>query len=940
MNKYRIMTTNLTTVSNLDIVYFNTATNNVNYPGYYNIYSTLFSILGTTSTGYGYQGITNPAAKGSPIRASDWLNLKNNLDNIYHHQTNIQQYTTTNIAPTPSTVISSKWVDEIITATNKLLANQYELPYPYGTLPATQYTSTSITTSTTATIWTSDTFITTFDWTNSRSPTDANAINYFFNLGGQISFDIGFSGNPNTGTNQVVANLGHLKPLVYNHSNFHTGTTILGSYQTTDVIHNKLYTATAVVSVSYNGGNQLTAATTITNNATQTNILIVNTVTFDYSVGAINAPIPNVTVGGVLSTYNPPSRILSVESLSTFNCTASDGFGTSQNVIVQNTGNSPVTISTITFFNNVIGAPLPSISYETTGLPTFPYVVPGSGSFDFGLAYSYPDEIFGGPGLNYINEFSIYSNNDTGTVQTLVYLDVAPTSALVPLSFSLSSSTFPATYLQAISTSTQINILSATTTYGPITATLSNYQTTNGPFSITAVGSSYVIVTFNPSLATVGNHSDTVIITATGSGSETTGNTYSASTSVAIDYTPQASSNIATWISPLAANNAIIGISYDSIYVNGGYTKYLTIGVGLEGSNIVSTAYANNNVPSSSTLLANLGFNADTGFLNGQPLYPSTGGTDWGSVLQTYGAWVNTTGETPYLANVGLTPSYQFTVPATATYTVTAAMDDYGSLYIDGNKIIDLTDTSGHIVGVNPAHQANNVTTVNLTAGSHILAFVLKNLVSNTPGAIGVTITDANGNMIWNTRIPVRAGVEPYSLWSEVYRFPILANGTPVTMTNGAYGNFNTYGSYNTYCVKNTLPADGVYAGEQINNAYNYGYFFAGYSMFTVVDNGDDSVTITMPNAPYSAYGQNGGPIGTTGTDPDTDTTTGSLSNAFYYYWNSPNRLTQLGSAGSTTQLFVGFNSAGNTVTNTVNAPATTVTVAPIGNPNRGYGNK
>jgi len=61
--------------------------------------------------------------------------------------------------------------------------------------------------------------------------------------------------------------------------------------------------------------------------------------------------------------------------------------------------------------------------------------------------------------------------------------------------------------------------------------------------------------------------------------------------------------------------------------------------------------------------------------------------------------------------------------------------------------------------------------------------------------------------------------------------------------------------------------------------------------------------------------------LSTTSGDNIVDTTLTSVQYLMYYYSNDPNRITQIGPSGPTTQYFIGFDASGNPTTITATPP-------------------
>lgn len=888
--------TTFSTVTNVDIVYFNTATHNVSYPGFNDINGTINSILGLGSQGYGYTVATTGYGinAGNFVQATDWTVLKINLDTIYHHQTNSSTIITSNLAPQPGNKISKDWVDEIIIKLDQMIVNQYNHP-PLGqfaTFSATDIVPTP------AADWSTVSAAATFDWTGYSDP---DAINYFFNLGGQLTFDIGYvTGFADSGTNGLVAalldnNKKSIQSLVYGHKQFVPGTTQLASYTNNG--------NTLTISVSYDPNvAQVVATAALQDPGTPglaTNIQIVNTFTCEYSVGAIPAPAPVLTVGGQTSSVPVQTRVLSITPTShSYSWNAGPGpsleQSTAQTFIVSNSGNSPLTITAVNFNNNSNVVPV-----KTNAL-TFPYTVAPSGSATlFDLAYS------GNVGGSFSSSFIIISNSDTGSKIVNTYQTVATYVAPV-FSFTLSPSLPTISWANSTVVSQIFTIQNASGAYTSYTASISN--ATNFTLSNTSVLTGPT-VTFVPTGLSSGAYSTTLSITIGNSTQQPT----TVSATFTVNFTTPLNYNIANWISPLAQYNSVVGMSYDVINGN----KYLTVGIGMGGDGSPATlsgggtSYVNvNHLNYSST--------NDNNFLAGQPQYTAYDGSyKWPAFMVNYAVWPNNTtntsgGQYSYPEGIdvwGWTTSYNIYFPTTGVYYFTWCADNFGEIFIDSTFIGSIT-YNGSVITNTP---------ISLTAGYHVLVGVLQNYVLNptNPGGMAIRITNSAGTEIWTTRYAVRNPATVYQYWSEVYRFPIGNTAETLrTYDNTLGGNVN-----NTYCVKNTYPALGN---------YNYGYYFAVHSFITVTNDGHGNLTISIPSNPATSNNAN------------TDVTIADLSMSLYYYWPSTNRITQLDPGptgnGTQTRLFTGFTNQGAVTTQLVTIPSTTVTLTTIGGGGGGGG--
>ena len=293
-----------------------------------------------------------------------------------------------------------------------------------------------------------------------------------------------------------------------------------------------------------------------------------------------------------------------------------------------------------------------------------------------------------------------------------------------------------------------------------------------------------------------------------------------------------------------------------------------------------------------------------------------------------------------------------FIINANSAFTTYSATINGGSFQSAWS--VDLSNTSGPTVNFNPSGLTNNTYTATLSVvvngvtvtapisivvvipASSNLGYWLGPMAANDAvigvsydiieglryvtvgvgaGAIepdGVTLTpwlNAGGiPLIQNyglTNLRYDAGPN-YYYWSEIYKFPILANGTPAT-----------YQSIN-YMVK-----QGNLGGSTWTSFFGAG--LSAQSLITCTDDGFGNVSLILnPNSSYTGNG-----------DVDISITAYNYS---FYYFTDPNLITRYNNNvvasgygslpnngptgdGTQTYLFTGFNASGKTQTSLLQFP-------------------
>jgi uncharacterized membrane protein YgcG len=340
--------------------------------------------------------------------------------------------------------------------------------------------------------------------------------------------------------------------------------------------------------------------------------------------------------------------------------------------------------------------------------------------------------------------------------------------------------------------------------------------------------------------------------------------------------------HLGSWQSSLYNDNAVAAFSYDMI--NGLY--YISYGFGWGGGNSVNQLvnYETFVLTSSSLGTQQLGRYQLNGNGVAVPFYytdntRTTLGANapgpsniYSTFLLTYGVWF------PDGVMTGTyTETYTFTVPVAATFAWEFACDDHGSFSIDGNVISTVADNN---------YRSSVTGTVFLTGGTHTISWTVDN--ENREGAVGIRITDntySPGFDVWSTLDTM------VSTWGELGRVAIqdLTPNVPYPL----------YYDYYTGQVGLLTPTGSPYSS-----------YFQNGSVYMVMTDGYGNITIT-PNNLQNLSGNS-----------STDLTLSNAQYLFYYYTDSSNAISQIGSPGSTTQYFTGFDNNGNVTTITVATPA------------------
>jgi hypothetical protein len=820
--------------------------------------------------GYHYAGYkSQPVTTATIVAATNWGTLHNDINQCIIHQTNAA---ITTPYPVAVQLITATMINSLIGFCNSAYLNSSTVAA--GQLGNTQFNSTSTRTGT----WNAPmTHRVQYKWITSG---DADG---FFALGGYFKSAVGAAGATSSADDVIwqdlVTNAApnlETAPYQFKASDWFglasgaSKTVTAASYLTESiqVVYTKTDYQTLNIYVNF-----------ITNSLRTMQIDMFSVVTEYYSLGGVG-PAPHgfaarqpdvITILGLDGNqgFNEyvPRQIISVNPTSLTYSGYTSSTLIYQTLSISNTGNTATQVNSIVSTNNggVTLLQTPNvfpiyISSGTTATVTLSYISNNPGTF--------------------ANNITIAGPFDSGntTVPTTVTL------ALKPFDFTLSPDTITQTVTRNQATSYQLLIQ-------PINGIFSTYSASitakSGNATYTAGGVTYnaftlrtpqplsgPVLVFDPTVFTNGTYTCTVTVTVNGV-------THTAS--ISFTRNVPSSSNLGSWLSATGKDNGVIGMSYDVIYGQ----RYLTIGIGMgaDGSSQLANGgatYINNSY---------LNYNGDYKYdIYGDPSYQGymkkVGGSiaAWSTFLNTYGIWVDTDNTKPN--DIFMIRSFKFTVATAGIYSYQFAVDNEGYFDIDGQAIVG---------NQNPQGVASSVVgNISLSAGEHTITLHMKNngtVSAANPAGIGLNIYTGRFVSIWNTKDNAVTS-NAYLYWQEVYRIPVLADGTARTVYNAPY------------CVKDT----GAVAGTRWSDYFGTPGDTSQASMFSVTDDGVGNLSINMLSStvrPSEEY---------------VDSVI-SLQYALYYYadpdkFNRYNQLEDIQN-GNQTHQFTGFDSNGN-VTNTL----------------------
>jgi hypothetical protein len=841
-------------------------------PGYNDIRLAILDILAQSPNGYGYTGARSlPVIPGQIISAQQWADLVDDLSVIWVHQNNSSLMLVNNL-PRVGNRLTSALGNELVAKVNAVDNVRYRRA------PAGQRSVDSTTTSTFVPLPGNTTWggrqqhTITMNWSSNLTT------NYFFNLGGRVTFSVSYPTSAyqddNLSWKTLIDNYSSdIANLYYDKAKFITGGFItLGSYT-------RGYNSITITANKINDRSVI-FDTKFTNSGVATTLRVTSVISYEYSTGVITAPRPSIssshTLGDSYVAIIVPTRILTVSQPSTFSL-QSGSTSNPQVITLTNNGNTRIDVAGIDFVND---NNLTRIT-DFTGLggSTSFSLSPGDSKI-FTLAYS------GSRLGDYTGLFTVRSNNNSGPVTRQLSQKIVS----IPFDFTLSPSAVSVTLESRTIFSQTITIIPS----GTYTAFNGYTATVNPPFTINTGFATGPIIYFNPIDLPPGVYSTTVSFIVNG---------LIKYCPVTINLTAALNQHLGSWTSALSSYNSVLGMSYDII--DG--ARYLTVGVG-------QGADGSDRILSSNTTIGvnSLGVNGDSGYTTGPVLYPVQDGA-YSPFLNAYGGWP--TGDLRSPEGIYISRTYYF-YGLPGQYTYQYGVDNQGYFEIDGNLIADLRIDTGS----NYRQQTNGTMIIGNSSQAdttlHKLVLYMQNNsgFGNNPGSVGLRIINSAGTEVWTTIYPQRyIGGAPYVKWAEVYRIKINATGISQTVSSG---DINLYKS----------------SGAQ--GFRTFGWAFQNSSIITVNDTlGTGNLEITL-NPLDTAKLTSGG--------YDYQTTIGNLSLAFYYYSTAEyyGRFTQIDSGpvdGNRTRLFVGFNQSGGVLTRTVNLPTSLGTPPSDGGGGGGY---
>ena len=823
------------------------------------IQNQVYQIVGPTF--YDYKGYVSHAVTTSTVVAySNWGNLHQDINQCIIHQTN--QAITTEY-PQTGQLITATFVNSLINYANQAYANSSTIAL--GQISNSTFNSTS----TRVTTWnaTLDHHVQ-YSWITS---TDAEG---FFALGGYFRVHLDSAGGTSTADDIIWRNL-----IVAAEANLVTAPYQFGYADWSSLASGASKTVTAAsyltesVQIVYTKTNYETVdihVRFVTNGLRTIDLNVFSTVYEYYSVGGVG-PIPHgfparrpdvITVLGLdgnqgFNAFTPRQAIsLSPTSMSFSGYTSSTL--ASQVLSISNVGNTVTSVTSIggTGANTLQVQVSPNsfpitINSGTTATVSISYIGQRGGTFNDNITVAGPFDA---------------GNSTLPTTISLVYQ---------PFDFTLTPSSISTTITVSRVYTQQIAI-------NPINGIYSNYT---AAFSVQGSGFSFQtpqplsgpVLVYDPTGLAQGTYSATINVTVNGV-------THSATVTY-VNQIPQ-SSHLGDWVSALGNNNAVVGMSYDIITGN----RYLTIGLGV-GANGSTTLDAGG---SSYVNVSYLNYQGDSLYKTGEDptlqnfLVKTPYISAWGAFLNLYGVWVDSNNTQPN--DVWLSRTFHFTVPG-GTYEYQFSCDNEGYFDIDGSAAIAQQNSNygGSVAGP-----------IGLSAGQHTVTLHFKNdgaVSSGNPGGIALNIFNPNtGQSYWSTLKIVSNSA--YLYWQEVYRIPIPANGTPVTLYNAPYA------------VKDV----GAVLGNRWSSYFGNASDASAGSIFAVTDDGAGNLTINM-----LATNQNTG-------NSYYDTSLINYAYIIYYYADSnigAGRYTQLEGIqnGTQTHQFTGFTNAGAVTTSLTTYP-------------------
>ena len=847
--------------------------------------SALYSMLGTTSTGYGAGLISRDVFVGQTVTANDYRALIDDLRRCWIHQTgSLDRFLTSSELPTQGSLIKELHVDQLL---DEAIGNKHNTV-------SSQQSQNSLASST-STIYENNTLTYEVDHTF----TDNADANYFFNLGGSITAGLSHASGTYVGNTATWASFidwanSQISSTRYTWRQWNQG----GTPNILTIGYTSSTFCTVQLRISAKDNHTITTRLSVNNTFGTVNVPTTATSVVAYSVlgpsiqgyYGVASPIPQAEVkisfGANQTPPIVPTKKLIVSQPAVFEF-PSDSNSYAQQVKITNTGNLICTVS------NIVYPDIPNITTEVA----YPGDDPPPWSINPGEIHTFDLRYFGLPGLtagNYKGYFSVNSDADAGPITVDTQLKV--TAPVFDFTFTPNEWNYTYRYRDGRIV-TQPVIVGGKGNYTTI-----SYET---PANFSARGFSIrdsttvagFDISFNPAgLPNGATYNTTVNVGVNGV-------FHDFKVAITLDIVPNVTSHLGHWVSALQRDNGVIGASYDII--NG--TKCITLGFGTgdNGSSNVS------HIPYGEFVgLENLGIgaNADADYTVGPVLYPGGSNVSYSNFLKPYdaannpdghGVWVNGTGWYP--VGIFVARTFTFTAPVSGNYSYRFAADNQAWFSVSGVLVGDLRSSNQNFSPVQDFFY--------LAAGIKTLVVYFYNDPGfsdsiRNPASVALVITEnSSGATVWDSNWAVRRSYNAYQYWNEVYRIPLYDS----TATDAVFYSKD-------YIIKNLSPLNGYSYGS----AFGYAGFPQEGSMFTVFQDPYNNVSIVL-NPKYRNF---------------TDKTTNYASYLFYYYTGAlgPDpeypelslRLTdlELNRGDGQTRYFTGFDKNGAVTTSLLPQPA------------------
>ena len=661
---------------------------------YNSIYTTLYTLMGTTSTGYGATLASSPVVQGQEISHVEWNNIYNDVQRatIHQHGAGAQ------IFGNPEYVVAG----ELITATNvNVLTAAINSLYTYrSTVYADQLTTTAtnaVSIKTTATSWISE-----IEHDINYNWTDELHFDYFLNLGGYLTPRLQHDTiSVSDTTSTAWANLMD----TFNANAYRlAGTSVL-----TTVTNNAGKAITLNYSTSTSSSTFQVALTDTTPNE-YVRMTITSVVSLIYSndnTGGILAPLPQVNPTKLLSSQGNYALLTSQPS-PVPQITFFSGSSGSQSIRISNIGTQDAVITNIIMTNDVTAG---LIYYTSAQLPL---TVPVGSYQDITVTYG------GSPVANVIHKGSLtlVSNNGWGDY-------VIPTTFLAKFTASIN----PVSYTQSVTTIDKVYIDYTLSTVGGAFAYGIISQPGTPGFTIPArTNSNTFRITFDPTNRINGNNVTSFTVQVYSQDGQYS--TVAANISLILnihDY------HLGSWVSALGRYDSVVGFSYDVV----GGKRCLSFGVGTGYGDADLNNGGQLQVPAAMIMLG-----PKVATNPASPMVYSYQNISYGSFLNSYGIWQNPNGGPDGYYTWDTTGSpYTFNVPHTAgnvTYHYQFAVDNTGYFFVDDLQIDYSGDYNNPTVG-----------TISLSPGAHTISWTVIN--NSGPGSMAIRLYDDAGTDIWTT---------------------------------------------------------------------------------------------------------------------------------------------------------------------------------------------